>query len=125
MATTQPWVLIVDDEPAIRRTISVVLASEGYACRQAADGQEALAALESTPAAAVIVLDLLMPGMDGPAFLAERRQRAAIRDIPVIVISASREARTPDALEMLGVAAVFPKPFDIDELLAAIRKVIV
>ena len=85
----QPFckILVVDDEPAIREIVQRTLEKEGWEISQAADGQEALKQItQNTPE--IILLDLMMPNMDGFEFLTELRKTESGRDIPVIVITA-------------------------------------
>ena len=112
-----PGVLVVDDDASIQGFLAEALADEGYQVRTAADGRRALDVL-GTWRPNLILLDLMMPEMDGWTFRAEQRKRADLVDIPVIVLSATRdlEART----EALAPARVFSKPFDLDALLTAI-----
>jgi two-component system response regulator MprA len=111
-------VLVVDDDEMIRDLLGYALEDAGYDVRLAADGREALDALAAWHADA-IVLDLMMPRLDGWGFCAEQRRRPAIADIPVIVLSAVRDlnARTAD----LAAAAVLAKPFELDALFAALQ----
>ena len=81
-------VLIVDDDPGIRRMMSLVLAGEGYDVRTAENGRQALDLLASWRPA-VILLDLMMPVMDGWTFLAAQQADPILASIPVIVMSAS------------------------------------
>ncbi len=111
-------VLITDDEPAIRHLLSEALSNEGYEVREALHGREVLDTLKVWQPN-VIVLDLMMPIMDGWTFLMEKR-RIESANIPVIVISAHRLVE--GEAESLGVTAVFPKPFDLDELLDCIAR---
>jgi len=111
-------VLVVDDDALIRDTLATALSDEGYAVRVAGDGRAALATLgEWRPD--VIVLDLMMPVMDGRAFRTAQRAAPVTADIPIIVLSAAHnvQARAAD----LEAAAVFPKPFDLGALLDAVE----
>jgi DNA-binding response OmpR family regulator len=111
-------VLVVDDDELIRDTLATALSDEGYAVRVAPDGRAALSTLgEWQPD--LIVLDLMMPVMDGQAFRKAQRSAAVTADIPVIVLSAAHNvhARAAD----LDAAAVFPKPFDLAKLLDAVE----
>jgi CheY-like chemotaxis protein len=81
-------VLVVDDDPGIRRMVSLVLAGEGYDVRTAEDGRQALDLLASWHPA-VILLDLMMPVMDGWTFLVAQQADPVLAPIPVIVMSAS------------------------------------
>jgi CheY-like chemotaxis protein len=111
-------VLLVDDEFAIVDVLAVLLEDEGFRVVTAANGLEALArAAESPPD--VIVLDVMMPVMDGIAFLAALDQTVQ-RDVPVVVVSATYPARL-----ITGPRRVFlAKPFLFDKLIATIRKLL-
>ena len=120
--TERNRVLIVDDEPGIQVVLQEVLSVEGFEARIASDGYEALnILLEWRPD--VIVLDLMMPAMDGVAF---RRAQSQLSDdlnaIPVVVVSGARD--NLKRAESVAAAAVFSKPFDLDDVVAAIRQVI-
>ncbi len=111
-------VLIVDDDEDMRETIAMLLQSEGFDVSEAANGQLALDALLSGPAFSVIILDVMMPVMDGITFLAHKA-KGAHAAIPVVVFSASPSI----GLEgFAGVCSVIPKLVGIDGLLAAIRR---
>jgi two-component system response regulator MprA len=111
-------VLVVDDEPQVRATITEALELEGYVVAQATNGQEALSLLAGSPD--VIVLDLWMPVMDGWAF--RRAQLASHPQIPVIVLSALD--LTSDRLQELRADALVGKPFDLDVLYGAVQDVL-
>src|SRR5687768_15476065 len=112
-------VLVVDDDEAIRDLLDDVLELEGYEARCAPDGEAALSvASDWTPD--VIVLDLMMPKMDGWQFREAQRGVPHLRDVPVLVVSVSQRAR--DAYHELGAAAVVAKPFDLDELIRTINR---
>jgi CheY-like chemotaxis protein len=98
-------VLVVDDEDAIRRTVAEMLEGDGYIADGAADGGEALAKLRGERPDA-IVLDLIMPVMDGCAFVERCRQEPAGARVPIIVMSAARALpATTTRLHALGVQA--------------------
>jgi CheY-like chemotaxis protein len=82
-------VLVVDDEESVRRLIVETLSSEGYSLREAADGHAALAAIRAQPPDAVL-LDLLMPGLDGFGVLEQLRQDPELLDLPVVVLTGKR-----------------------------------
>ena len=118
MAMTR--VLVVDDHEDIRNTLTVALDDEGYEVRSAANGREALTVLDVwTPN--VILLDLLMPVMDGWAFRAEQLRRQDGKAAPVVILSAAGELETHRAA--LSAAAFIPKPFDIDRIVETIAAV--
>jgi DNA-binding response OmpR family regulator len=107
-------VLVVEDEEDIRDTLAEALASEGYEVVRACDGAEALEKLRACHPA-VVLLDLMMPVMDGWAFRAAQREDPTVCRIPVIVVSAEGRAGG------LDVAGFLQKPFDLDQLLTAVR----
>jgi CheY-like chemotaxis protein len=114
-------VLVVDDDALIRDTLATALSDEGYSVRVARDGRVALDTLNQWRPD-LIVLDLMMPVMDGPAFRAAQSAEATTAAIPVIVLSAAHNLhrQTKD----LGAAAVFAKPFDLVALLDAIERLV-
>ena len=112
--------LVVDDDAVIREAVAEALEMEGYETRTAADGAQALARMEDwTPH--VIVLDLMMPVMDGWHFREAQRAHPAASGVPVVVLSASQ--RLAEAQETLGPAAVLSKPFRLADLLETIDAV--
>jgi two-component system, OmpR family, response regulator MprA len=111
-------ILVVDDDPPIRRMLDRTLAAEGYAVESAADGGAALAAIERS-APDLIVLDVAMPGVDGLAVC--RRLRAKGLATPVLLLTARDDLR--DRVEGLDAGAddYLVKPFATEELLARVR----
>ena len=110
--------LVVDDDPDIRELLFTALEDEGYEVVPAANGQEALAIIQ-TFRPDVIVLDLMMPVMDGWQFARELRARD--EDIPIVLLSAARDLRTHAAA--LSAAEIIEKPFDLSDLLPKIARV--
>lgn len=111
-------VLVVDDDPDIRELLFTALEDEGFEVVPAGNGQEALAIIK-TFRPDVIILDLMMPVMDGWQFAAELR--ALDEDIPLVLLSAARDLRTH--AEALSAAEIIEKPFDLSELLPKIARV--
>ena len=111
-------VLVVDDQKAIRDTLQTALDDEGFTVECAANGQEALDILRHWKPC-VILLDLMMPVMDGWAFQAEQRRSGST--VPIVLLSAAGELGKHQAA--LGAAAVIAKPFDIDNVISAIEGV--
>ena len=110
-----PCVLIVDDEPAIRRLLRTSLRAEGYRTEEAATGAEALA---RAAAADIVVLDLGLPDLDGLEVI---RRLRAISAVPIVVLS-SREAEGGKVAALdLGADDYVTKPFGIAELMARLR----
>jgi CheY-like chemotaxis protein len=116
-------VLVVDDDAATRGLLVALFAEEGYDVRAAADGFEALAVLRSWPPD-VVVLDAVMPRADAAAFRAAQAAVPALRDVPVVLLSASCAAELEQLALQLGVAAALAKPFDVEELLAVVRRIV-
>lgn len=114
-------ILLVEDDGDIGQTISEVLEQEGYGVILARDGHQALDCLRgASQQPQVIVLDLMMPVMDGWEFRAEQRKIAASCTVPVLIVSADGNMRrnTDD----IGAAGYLRKPFDIEELLDALAR---
>jgi CheY-like chemotaxis protein len=121
---TQPraHVLIVDDDLDMRRSLVDALAQSGYQTSGAANGEEALAALAVPPLPDVILLDLLMPVMNGWQFCQAKMKDATAARIPVIVMSAA-VSKDPASPYYIQVDDFLPKPVELDELLAKLVNV--
>lgn len=113
-------VLVVDDEPQIRRALRTGLLGHGYQVDVAENGEEALTMLATQPPD-VVVLDLVMPHVDGFEVL---RQTRAWSQIPVIVLSARGQERDKISALDLGADDYLTKPFGMEELLARLRAVL-
>jgi len=114
-----PLVLVVDDDPDILEAICDILEVEGYRVARARHGGEALARVDAERPA-LILLDLMMPVMDGLSFARELRARPADSDVPIVVISADGNRQRA---EPVGAAGYLAKPFDIDSLLAHVARI--
>ena len=117
-----PCVLVVDDDPSIRRLIVAALKRDGYEFLEAGNGREALDLMRERHPAAV-VLDLMMPLVSGWDVLQERMKEDDLRSIPVIIVSANRDPDIANAVDK-GICAFLPKPFDIGALSALVRSCI-
>ena len=111
-------VLIVEDDRDVRLALAEVLAEEGYRIALAEHGFDALCQLRFGMPPGVILLDLMMPVMDGWEFLAEQRAKPALASIPVVVLTAAGNARGLGASPQ--VVARLRKPVDIGALLDAV-----
>jgi len=109
---------VVDDDPDILEALSEILESEGFAIRQARNGQEALEILE-TVSPNLILLDLMMPVMDGWEFAEKMRRRVDWSQIPVIVLSADRNIG--GRARELGALGYLAKPFELSALLSLVQ----
>ena len=118
-------VLIVDDDDTIREVLAIILEDAGFACQQAANGLEALRQMRASNARLVVVLDLMMPRMDGRAVLeaVERDPWLAKRHAFVLLTAADKHLPLPlvQVLDRLGVRVV-SKPFDLDVFVEAVQR---
>jgi CheY-like chemotaxis protein len=114
-------ILVVDDEPPVRALCAEILADEGYVVLMARDGREALVLARSQPPA-LILMDIMMPGLDGLAACYALQADAATRHIPIILMSAFGDARARAATASCAAAAILPKPFDLENLLSTVHK---
>ena len=114
-------ILVIDDEVSVRHLLQVMLSTEGYDAVLAANGAEGLQmAHEHKPH--LIILDWMMPILDGLATLQALRNDAATADIPVVMLTA-RQGDSPMAQAMLhGADFYITKPFDAEEMLAVVRR---
>jgi two-component system chemotaxis response regulator CheY len=115
-------VLVVEDEETIREVLVTALEDEGYAVRDVGDGQQALDLLDDWQPQ-IVLLDLMLPVLDGWAFLKETKRSGLIDRIPVIVLSASRRGMTVSETYP-ACAAVIAKPFDLGDLLDTIARLV-
>jgi CheY-like chemotaxis protein len=113
-----PLVLLVDDDDFIRSVLTEILVSESYRVVTARDGEEALGLLDgSEQLPNLILVDLVMPKMDGNAFLRKKAECARLAQIPVLVLTAGKsEVQSPDVIGLLR------KPFDIEDLARLLRR---
>jgi CheY-like chemotaxis protein len=111
-----PAVLIVDDDDDIRETLRVCLEEEGFAVRTARNGLEALALLAEGALPGLILLDLMMPEMNGWEVLEQLRSDTARAAIPVAVMSGSHRG------EVRTATYVVPKPFDLGTMVDLVRE---
>jgi len=112
-------ILIVEDDVNIRRLVGKFLTRRGYSVREAVNGREGLAAMRAGDAS-LVVLDLMMPEVDGWEVLRTRFSDEHLRAIPVVVVSANTGPDLKDVLDK-GICALLPKPFDLDALGAVIK----
>ena len=109
-------VLIAEDDEAIRDGLSMSLEIEGYRVLTASNGREALELLPTLKSPCLLLLDLLMPVMNGWELLEAKNRDASLAAIPVVVLSATESKKLP------GVSAFVPKPYELDKVIGAIRK---
>lgn len=108
-------ILVVDDDPDVRDAISDALGDEGYRVTGACNGREALEQLRQRTRPSLILLDMMMPEMDGWRFRMELKKEPDLAEIPVVILSAHGNVR--DAALALGAADYLRKPLRIESLL--------
>ena len=117
----QPWrILVVEDDPSVRQAAVDVLEHAGYPLDVASDGVQALARLGQTPRPDLILLDLLLPGLDGWQLRAAQMASPTLADIPVLAMSGDDSAQA----RAINADGYLPKPFDPTELLSAVERVL-
>ncbi len=119
MAAIDPYVLVVDDDPAIRGLVGDALRDEGFSVDLAAHGREALEAMRARRPSTV-VLDLMMPIMDGFSFIEACHSEQLCDNVPIVVISAVHDALR--RIHELPVHACIAKPFDLEELVRTVGR---
>lgn len=112
----------MEDDTDTRRALDALLTEEGFDVRCAANGIEAIALLQEPSAKPdLIILDIWMPYMDGLEFRAMQKALPAVKDIPVIVVTAG--GFRPEAAKRLGLGKILMKPLDERRVLEAVRSV--
>ncbi len=123
MSTTPaPYVMVVEDDADIRAALAETLEDYGFLTLTARNGQDALDQLHAGQRPAVVLLDIMMPVMDGIEFRKRQQAEAQLASIPVIVITAADDVAAKQ--EALAAAGGFRKPVSVPELLSLIRRLI-
>ena len=117
MSPARP-IFIVDDDADLREVLGDLLTEEGFEPHLFASGESALAHLREGARPSLILLDLMMPGMNGWQFRAEQLRDEGLREIPVIVMTAS----TGFDAGPLGAAEILKKPVGIEQILEAVER---
>jgi CheY-like chemotaxis protein len=112
-------ILVVDDEPILRTIVREILHEEGYAVIEAEDGQVMLEVM-ARERPDLVLMDVMMPGVDGRDAYRQLRSRPENRDVPVVMMSAAVESHGLDP----SIAGFVPKPFDITDLIALVVRLI-
>ncbi len=118
-------ILIVDDSPTLRSSLSFCLENAGYAIEQAENGEEGLKVLsrlqEAGKTPGLIITDINMPVMDGIRFIQEVKQ-TAFRFVPILILSTESERSLKDQAKAAGAAGWLHKPFRPEQLLWVVKK---
>src|SRR2546423_5348970 len=118
-----PLVLVVDDDPQVRELVRANLELEGYTVREAGSAAEGLGALEEQ-APDLILLDVMMPQMDGWEMLRRVQERHGIGSIPVVMFSGKFDERLQAQATQRGAQAFVGKPFDLQALLDQTKQIV-
>lgn len=118
-----PRVLVVDDDPQVLRLLRVNFELEGYDVASAANGEEALAAIASQ-APDVLVCDIMMPGIDGLEVVRRLRADPNTASLPVVMVSAKAQRADLAQGEQAGADAYVTKPFDPQDLIDAVDRLL-
>ena len=116
----EPSILVVDDDPDILQTLALCLSTEGYRILVASNGREALDVVEKERPS-VILLDLMMPVLNGFDVLNALQARSDWKAIPVVVVSANRGYEAED---LPGATSILRKPVNLDRLIAAVEQAV-
>ncbi|MES3039372.1 MAG: response regulator [Bdellovibrionota bacterium] len=120
-SSTRGCIFVIEDSEDIRDLIKLLYESEGYPVEFAGDGKEALEKLRSfAPPPCVILLDLMMPGMDGYQFRAEQIKDSKMAAIPTLVMTADSNAE--EKAKRVGASGFLRKPVNIDVLIKVAEK---
>ena len=113
-------ILVIEDNAVTRSAMALALQEEGYSVLGAANGHEALLYLRRAEPPNLILLDLMMPVMNGWEFRKQQVQDSALKSIPVVIVSA--DARGPQKAAALDVTDYLVKPIDFEKLLEAVQR---
>jgi excisionase family DNA binding protein len=118
-----PMVLVVDDDAQVREVVRINLEMEGYAVREAANAEEGLAALEED-APDLILLDVMMPQVDGWEMLRRVQERHGIGSIPVVMFSGKLDEGASAEAVQRGAQGFIGKPFDLRSLIEQTKQIV-
>jgi excisionase family DNA binding protein len=117
-----PLVLVVDDDPGVRQVVRANLEAEGYAVREAGSADEGLTSLEEEPPD-LLLLDVMMPEVDGWEMLRRVQERYGVGAIPVLVFSGTVEERAVADAAVRGARGFLGKPFDLQQLIDQAKQI--
>lgn len=123
MSTPTRSILIADDEPALLRLMEFVLVKQGYVLRLVANGEDALQEV-ARERPDLVILDIMMPKLDGYAVAERLRAEESTQNLPIILLSAKAQSEDIERGETIGVNRYITKPFVLDEFVQTIRDVL-
>jgi CheY-like chemotaxis protein len=113
-------ILVLDDDDDVRDMLCMLLAAEGYRCMGFAAGADALARMREDERPALVVLDLMMPGMDGEAVVRHMTEDPSLTAIPIAVASGHANAREVEWARPISACLI--KPIELDELISVVAQ---
>ncbi|MGD0430256.1 MAG: response regulator [Acetobacteraceae bacterium] len=116
-------ILTVDDSPSVRQMVKLTLTGAGYDIVEAGDGAEGLSKARATPLD-MVVTDLNMPVMNGLGLIRELRKLPAYRGVPILFLTTESDAEMKKQAKAAGATGWITKPFQQDQLVAVVRKVL-
>ncbi len=122
-SNTKPRILIVEDDPDLRTILRLQLVSQDWEVSEAVNGAEGFAAI-SADAPDCVILDLMMPVMDGFGFLKRARSLMGLQSIPIIILTASEDERNKIRSFRYQADAYMSKPYDLEELTDQVKRLL-
>ena len=116
-------ILTVDDSPSVRQMVKLTLSGAGYDIIEAGDGADGLSKAEATPVD-MVVTDLNMPVMNGLGLIRELRKLPAYRGVPILFLTTESDAEMKKQAKAAGATGWITKPFQQDQLVAIVKKVL-
>jgi two-component system, OmpR family, alkaline phosphatase synthesis response regulator PhoP len=120
---SQKKILVVDDEEDMQKLVKIRLEQEGFAVITAGDGEKGVKAAE-LEMPDLIIMDIMMPNMDGYSCLKEVRKIQKIKDTPVLMLSGKEEEKIRDLFAFQKISGYMEKPFELDNLVAKIKEIL-
>ena len=119
-----PVVLVVDDDATIRRLLQITLETEGFTVTTAGDGVEGLRMAQEAPRPDLVLLDIMMPGMDGLQVCHTLKNDPATRELPVVLLSAKAQSHDIELGMRVGADDYITKPPDLLDLVTRVRQLL-
>lgn len=121
--TDHPTLLLIEDEAQQREALTLVLESEGYTVVAVPSAEEALQSIRASKPA-LVVSDIKLTGLDGFTMFEQLRQEPPFRDLPFLFITGYNDLATIENAKRLGAAGYITKPYNLEELVALVRKLL-
>jgi len=115
-------ILVVDDSPTVRQHVTQILLAAGFEVTEARNGQEGLEALEKASAFALVLCDVNMPHMSGIEMVARAKQNPASAELPIVMLTTEGKPELIRKARQCGALGWIVKPFNPEQLIAAVRK---